>query len=173
MWDFSLVDPDNRRPVDFDVRRLVAAELSSRARAADRRDTCQELLQHYADGRLKLWVTMLALQARHRHRDLFRAGSYLPLHVAHGREEHVLAFARQHEGDVAIVAAPRLALTLMKGREEPPLGSVWGDSKLVLPAEAAGRRFRNIFTGETCVAGDSVLCRELFGFFPLALLALD
>ncbi len=173
MWDFSLVDPDNRRAVDFDLRRHAANELCSRSRTADRRDICQELLQDYRDGRLKLWVTMLALNFRQRHRELFRRGSYLPLHVTRGRDEHVLAFARQHESDIAIVAAPRLSLTLMKGREEPPLGAVWADSELVLPAEAAGRMLRNVLTGESWSAGNSILCRELFGFFPLALLTVD
>src|SRR5208283_4091779 len=121
-----LVDPDNRRPVDFDLRRQLASELCERARGSDLRELCDEMLRDYRDGRLKLWVTMLALNCRRQHQELFRHGAYLPLHVARGREEHVLAFARQHEGDWAIVAAPRLSLTLMKGREEPPLGHAWG-----------------------------------------------
>lgn len=172
-WDFSLVDPDNRRAVDFDSRKQACAELCAQMRAGDLREVCHKLLQDYRDGRLKLWVTMLGLDVRQRHRDLFRTGSYLPLHANHGKDEHVLAFARQHAGDIAIVAAPRLACTLMKGREEAPIGGVWGDSELVLPAEAAGRVLRNVFTGERRPAGNSILCRELFGCFPLALLTVD
>ncbi len=173
MWDFSLVDPDNRRPVNFDLRRQVAAELCGRARSGDLRQVCQELLRDYRDGRLKLWLTMLTLNFRRHHPELFRAGAYLPLHVARGREEHVIAFARHHHGDWAIVAAPRLSYTLMKGREEAPLGPAWGDSELLLPPEISGRRLRNVFTGETFLAEQSFLCRELFGFFPVALLALE
>ena len=173
MFDFSLVDPDNRRPVDFDLRRRAAAGLCARARGEDLRDICQELLQDVTDGRLKLWVTMLTLNFRSSHRALFRLGDYLPLHVNRDRDQHVIAFARQHEGELAITAAPRLSYTIMKGREEPPLGTAWGDSELLLPPEAAGRRLRNVFTGERFVPDKSLLCRELFGCFPVALLALD
>ena len=173
MWDFSLVDPDNRRAVDFDLRKQAGAELCARVRAGGLRDVCEELLRDYRDGRLKLWVTMLGLKFRQRHGELFRAGSYLPLHVSHGKDDHVLALARQHEGEIAIVAAPRLAYTLMKGKEEAPVGSVWNDSELVLPAEVVGRTLRNIFTGERWTAANSILCRELFGFFPVALLAVE
>ena len=172
MWDFSLVDPDNRRPVDFDLRRQTGTYLCARARGEDRRNICKELLQDYTDGRLKFWVTMLTLDVRREHGALFRSGNYLPLQVTRDRDEHVVAFARRHEGELAIAAAPRLALTLMKGKEEPPLGHVWGNSELLLPAEATGRRLRNIFTGEVFAAGGSILCRELFSLFPGALLAL-
>lgn len=173
LWDFSLVDPDNRRPVDFDLRRQLAADLCGRARSNDLRGVCDELLQDYRDGRLKLWVTMLALNFRRQHPDLFRLGTYLPLQATRGREEHVIAFARQHEGESAIVAVPRLSYTLMKGREEAPLGHAWGDSELMLPAEVAGRRLRNILTGERFAAERALLCRELFGHFPVALLTFD
>ena len=67
---------------------------------------------------------------------------------------------------------PRLSYTLMKGKEEPPIGAVWGDSELALPPEAIGRRVRNIFTGESFDVGESILCREVFSNFPVAVLAL-
>ncbi len=173
MWNFSLVDPDNRRPVDFDQRMRAAEELRTRAASEDPSEISQELLENYRDGRIKLWVTMCALNFRRDHRDLFQLGSYLPLEVARGREEHVVAFARRHAGEIAITAIPRLSCTLMKGREEPPIGAVWDESELLLPPEAAGRRLRNRFTGETIVAGSSLLCRKAFARFPLALLSLE
>ncbi|HTV64337.1 MAG TPA: hypothetical protein VMD98_01970, partial [Bryocella sp.] len=173
LWDFSLVDPDNRRPVDFEARLRVGSELCTRARAQDRRDICRELLQDYRDGRLKFWVTMLALHCRRQHQELFRQGSYLPLEATRGREENVIAFARKHGKDLAIVAAPRFSSALMKGREEPPVKYAWNDSELLLPPEIAGCRLRNVFTGETLQADHSLLCREVFGSFPVALLTLD
>jgi (1->4)-alpha-D-glucan 1-alpha-D-glucosylmutase len=173
MWNFSLVDPDNRRPVDFDQRMRAAEELRTRAASEDPAEISQELLKNYRDGRIKLWVTMCALNFRRDHRDLFQLGSYLPLAVARGREEQVVAFARRHAGEIAITAIPRLNCTLMKGRQEPPIGAVWDESELLLPPEAAGRRLRNIFTGETIVAGSSLLCRKAFARFPLALLSLE
>ena len=173
LWDFSLVDPDNRRTVDFDVRTRSAAQLCKRFEAGEEANVSRELLADYRDGRLKMWVTMLGLNFRRQHRELFRAGSYLPLHAEHGREEHLIAFARFYEGDIAIIAAPRLSYTLMKGKEELPMGAAWGDMHLQLPSEVVGQRLRNIFTGERFLAGSSLSCRELFGSFPLALLALD
>ena len=173
MWDFSLVDPDNRRPVDFERRTGAAEELRTRAAIEDLPEICQELLANYRDGRIKLWVTMHALNFRRGHKDLFQLGRYVPLQAARGREEHVVAFARSHAGELAITAAPRLSYTLMKGREQPPIGAVWGESELLLPPEAAGRRWRNIFTGEVFAAGVTLLCREAFACFPVALLAAE
>ena len=97
-------------------------------------------------------------------------GSYVPLQVTHGKEDHVVAFARVHKAEAIVVAAPRLSYTLMKGREEPPIGAVWGDSELSLPPESIGKQLRNIFTGEIFPACKSLLCREVFATFPLALL---
>ena len=169
MWDFSLVDPDNRRPVDFRLRSRVLDELSTRS--GDRIAICQELLREFYDGRIKMWVTMCALNLRLDRKDLFQQGTYVPLQVTHGKEEHVVAFARVHETEAIVIAAPRLSYTLMKGREEPPIGAVWADSELSLPPEATGKQLRNIFTGEIFPAGQSLLCREVFATFPLALLA--
>ena len=173
MWNFSLVDPDNRRPVDFDSRVRAAEELRSRAMTDGAAAVCSDMLKDYRDGRMKLWVTMRALNFRREQTDLFRRGRYLPLQALHGKQEHVVAFARQHAGEVAITAVPRLSLTLMKGREEPPVGAVWNDTALSLPPEAIGKRLRNVLTDEIIHPGQSLLCREIFASFPVALLALD
>jgi len=170
MWRFSLVDPDNRRPVDFDLRMRSAADLSALTPSPD---ICHELLKDYRDGRLKLWTTMNALNVRRQHQSLFRLGTYLPLSATRSREEHVVAFAREHNGDLAIAAAPRFSYTLMRGREEPPIGPAWGDAQLSVPPLAKGRQLRNVFTGEKVAAGRSILCREVFAAFPVALLILD
>ena len=125
------------------------------------------------DGRIKMWVTTRALNFRRNHEELFQSGGYIPLHVTRGREEHVVAFARTTGSRAAITVVPRFAYTLMKGKEEPPIGTVWGDSELVLPPELAGRRIFNIFTGERFNVSDSVLCREIFAKFPVALFDLN
>jgi len=172
MWNFNLVDPDNRRPIDFEVRARAADELRSRSVTEALPAICHDLLRDYRDGRIKLWVTMRALNFRRDQSELFRRGSYLPLEVR-GKEEHVVAFAREHAGEMSITAVPRLSLTLMKGHEEPPLANVWGDTELLLPSQAAGKRWRNVFTDETVTGGQSLLCREVFASFPVALLALE
>jgi (1->4)-alpha-D-glucan 1-alpha-D-glucosylmutase len=119
-----------------------------------------------------MWVTSRTLNFRRQHKDIFQDGSYLPLSIKRGREEHVIAFARRHAGSVVIAAVPRLSYTLMKGKESPPLGAIWGDSEIALPPEAVGRRLHNLFTGESLTSGESILCREVFASFPVALLSL-
>jgi (1->4)-alpha-D-glucan 1-alpha-D-glucosylmutase len=172
LWDFSLVDPDNRRHVDFESRQRLLDRLSPDARERSDVDLCDNMLRNFRDGRLKMWVTSRGLNLRREHKDLFQNGSYLPLRVRRGREEHVVAFARCHSGNATITLVPRLSYTLMKGKEEAPLGAVWGDSELALPPEASGRRLRNVFTGESFEVGESILCREVFANFPVAVLAL-
>ena len=172
LWDFSLVYPDNRRPVDFDLRQRALEQLIGSSQSNDLVGLCQQLLGNYQDGRIKLWVTMQALNFRREHQELFQSGKYVPLYANRGKEEHVVAFARVRHGEAAIVAAPRLSYTLMKGNAEPPLAEAWSDSELVLPPEVRGARWHNIFTGEVLnVAEGAPLCREIFAHFPVALFA--
>ena len=113
------------------------------------------------------------LNLRRDRKELFQRGNYVPLQVSHAKEDHVVAFARVHGAEAIVVATPRLSYTLMKGREEPPIGSVWGDAELSLPPASIGKRLRNVLTGEILTAGQSLLCREVFASFPLALLVLQ
>src|SRR5205823_5608700 len=86
MWDFSLVDPDNRRPVDFSSRIAMLNDLKRRA-------SLPHLLKHWMDGRLKMYVTWKLLNFRRSHADLFLHGEYIPLRVSGTRANHVIAFA--------------------------------------------------------------------------------
>jgi (1->4)-alpha-D-glucan 1-alpha-D-glucosylmutase len=174
MYDFSLVDPDNRRPVDFQVRIHALEDFAKRAHDRDMTRLCDEMLRNYSDSRVKLWVTWRCLSFRNENRELFQSGEYIPLQVLNDKEEHLVAFARVHGGKVAIVAAPRLSYTLMKGVEKPPLGSAWADIEFVLPEEAVGGRLLNVVTGEILKpsSDNSLLCRKVFAHFPVALLSL-
>jgi (1->4)-alpha-D-glucan 1-alpha-D-glucosylmutase len=162
LLDFSLVDPDNRRPVDFDRRRRMMADLHS--------ESIGEMLDNWRDGRAKLWTTVCAMRFRREHARLFQRGRYLPLQATE-KQEHIVAFAREHDREVAVVAVPRLFYTLMKGEMRPPLGAVWGAAELSLPPGYG--EFVNVLTGEHIAAanGRGLLCREVFARFPVALLA--
>ena len=171
LWDFSLVDPDNRRPVDFAVRRQIISEL--RLASVEPNKVCAELLENYQDGRIKMWITMRGLELRREHPELFHKGSYVPLESS-ALNQHLCAFARTYEErgrqEMAIVVAPRFSYTLMAGALKPPIDEVWGDAAIKIPVSAA-QEFENIFTGEQVRANDGfLLCRDLFRSFPVCVL---
>ncbi len=170
MFDFSLVDPDNRRPVDFRLRQGLLDSLHEQESAGG--GFFSELLQHCEDGRIKLWLTGKLLKLRQERRMLFSQGSYVPLPAYGSKEEHVIAFARSYGGESIIVAAPRFAYSLMRGSEAPPLGHVWNDTSLHIDAKVANSGLRNYFTGQTVPVrnGTTLLCSDLFAHLPFALL---
>lgn len=183
VWDYSLVDPDNRRPVDYQRRRTLLAELKDQVTRAgeDRSALARELLDACQDGRIKLYVTYRTLDFRRAHPELFSAGSYLPLSARGEKREHICTFARSLEEETALVIVPRLVVRLTEGIERPPLGEeVWKDTWLTLPHGARGGahtlpRYRNLFTGQVLVAGRrdrtlGVSLAEVFRDFPVALL---
>jgi len=183
LWELSLVDPDNRRPVDYARRADVLREVQECFADAGEHTAkrARDLVMSNADGKVKLYLTYRTLAFRNAHEDLFRDGGYLPLETTGAQQEHLLAFARTPVGSdtgAVIVAVPRLTATLMGGKEKLPLGSAaWGDTALTLPPEAAGTRFRNLFTGEILTAdvtGASASpflpASQVFANFPVALL---
>lgn len=181
LWDFSLVDPDNRRPVDYGRRRELLAELRKRADRSGRElaNLTQELLSHLEDGRIKLFLMYQMLNFRRAHRELFLGGSYHPLEVLGPQQEHVCAFARQSAEQAVVVAVPRLFVRLSAGVEQPPLGkTIWRDTSIVVPPEYAGRGFRNLFTQDVvrsceCEGKPALSVAAIFGGFPVAVLERD
>jgi (1->4)-alpha-D-glucan 1-alpha-D-glucosylmutase len=172
LFDFSLVDPDNRRPVDFELRRRQLRELLEASREEQGISRlCAEMLRDWSDGRLKLWVTHCALHARREYRELFEVGDYVPLQVAGGGERHVVAYARTMGQQMAVVATPRFAYSMLGGEERMPIGEAWGATEIVLPPIPPGPPMKNLLTGEILPAGrQTLLCRDVFASFPLGLL---
>lgn len=138
LWDFSLVDPDNRRPVDYDVRRRLLAGLAGDT-AADL-TLARSLAGDLTDPRCKLFLHARTLELRRRDPELFRLGEYLPLKVTGQRALHLCAFARRLEGRLAVVLAPRLYLKLLgaagttgDGQRLQFGGEIWADTAVQLP----------------------------------------
>jgi (1->4)-alpha-D-glucan 1-alpha-D-glucosylmutase len=151
LWDFSLVDPDNRRPVDYDARRRMLKELKEQIHAAgtDRRKLVRTLLDRKIDGGIKLYVAMMGLEFRRLHGALFSEGEYVPLRIGGAQEHHVLAFARVRDTDTAVIVTPRLVGSLLPDSRTPPLGpSMWRDTWVALPDRCPATRFRNVLSGE-------------------------
>ena len=177
LWDFSLVDPDNRRPVDYDARRAILADLKGRADCPDcGLALAHELLETSDDGRIKLFLTARTLDFRRAHDRLFTDGDYVPLETQGAKAAHVCAYARTVGDEVALIVVPRLIVGLTDGEERPPLGAdTWGDTWLALPADHAGRRYRNHFTGEELTATEcdgavGLPLAAICAHFPVALL---
>jgi (1->4)-alpha-D-glucan 1-alpha-D-glucosylmutase len=168
MWDLSLVDPDNRRPVDYEVRRRALEELQKQAREEGELEVCRAVLRNLSDGRVKLWTTHCALALRTRRAEVFRRGDYVPVAVTKEHAEHLIGFTRGRE---VLAVVPRFAWSLMEGKARLPLGDVWGNGEIVAPA-MANAELRNVFTGEMVRvnAEGAILLRELFAEFPVALL---
>ena len=174
LWAFDLVDPDNRRPVDFQRRRSLLEELRAQfdCPPAARAERARALLENMADGRVKFYVTWRGLNARRKMPALFEAGDYVPLKTAGEHAERLCAFARVHGESASLTLAPRLIAGLATG-DAPPLGeSAWKDTRIELPRRLAGRYY-NIFTGEvlSCNEAGTLRAGAVFEHFPVAILA--
>ncbi|MGV3773188.1 MAG: malto-oligosyltrehalose synthase [Verrucomicrobiales bacterium] len=168
LWDFSMVDPDNRRPVDYQLRQQMLVQINKASPI-----NIRELLQNWQSGAVKMFVIAKALAARKQHAQIFTHGSYKPVAVDGLYKDHICAFARTWNGRSIVVAAPRFIYTLVEGEEKLPVGSIWGDCSLRLPAIENQGRFRNVFTGDMISqsgADGSLKVADLFATFPLALL---
>ncbi len=143
LWDLSLVDPDNRRPVDFAARRALLDAVAELPRTAA---TFAELLAGWPDGRVKLWLVRRLLALRGERPELFERGEYLPLATSGRFADNVIAFARRLDGRIAVVAVARL--TSRVTGDDPrafPLAGLWADTAVSGPLP---RLLRDALTGE-------------------------
>jgi len=161
-WDFSFVDPDNRRPVDFDMRQAAQASEAS----------AQALLADWTSGEVKQYVLSKALTARAARPDLFSRGDYVPLPVSGPRAENVLAFCRHQGDDLAVVAAPVRASAGITGDLPLVDGNYWGDTTLMIDSNLApaSRVLRDAFTGVEHSSIERLPVAGLLNRFPVALL---
>jgi (1->4)-alpha-D-glucan 1-alpha-D-glucosylmutase len=176
LWDFSLVDPDNRRPVDFELRRRHLARLKDSFSGSGNHQPA-ELFDHWQDGMVKMFVAWKILELRHRHRELFDDGTYVPLETTGTHADHVCSFLRQHENRLLLVCIPRLTARLVGQPNVLPVGAdVWGDTGVLLPSGCASESWSNVLTGETVEATPAsedrreAAAANLLRSFPVAVL---
>jgi len=134
IWDYSLIDPDNRRPVDYALRRQMLKSLSSAAP--------EELMQTWPDGRIKLFLTKHILQLRRRHADLFELGEYVPLHASGTFAECCVSFVRRLQENWVAVIAPRVFSRI----GFPPIGEAWQDTAIQFPETFSFKDAHDLFT---------------------------
>jgi (1->4)-alpha-D-glucan 1-alpha-D-glucosylmutase len=168
IWDLSLVDPDNRRPVDYIKRQRIFDQIRGGVSA-------ERLLGSPDQGELKMFVTWRILCFRQQQPALFQRAEYLPLMAEGARARHVVAFARTIGTAEAMVVAPRLLTTLVEDSDLPPIGSqVWQETRLLLPRSARPKTYRNVFTDELLNvqptdSATSIDVSEILSEFPVGL----
>lgn len=173
LWDFSLVDPDSRRPVDFDRRRAMLGELEDRfsCAPAQHAERARLLLEHMEDGDIKFYVTWKGLAVRTQYRSLFATGEYLPLEVRGEHADRICAFARMEGARAVVAVAPRLIGRLVAGPGVPLGSTAWPDTRIVFPTRLA-LVYRNTYTQErvTCDGAGEIRVSDVLRSFPVALL---
>jgi (1->4)-alpha-D-glucan 1-alpha-D-glucosylmutase len=172
LWELSFVDPDNRRPVDYRKRAELLDELKRRERD-DHAALLEDLLLHWQDGGVKLYVIYKALHFRRDQRAVFNDGSYTPLQASGQAAQHICAFERRKDNARAVVVVPRLTAKLINPQNFAA-AEVWQENALMLPDDAPPL-WSNVFTGEKLEVGFSEQKKVLplasvFHEFPVALL---
>ncbi|MGA1844918.1 MAG: malto-oligosyltrehalose synthase [bacterium] len=168
LWDLSLVDPDNRRPIDFKKRMHILKDINARE-ARDLPGLVDELVETREDGRIKLFLVYRVLKARTRLLDAFQHGAYIPIRVEGAHAESVIAFARNHQDAWAISVAPRFLTSLIKEGQCPSGEEVWQDTRLLMP-EGAPSSWINAITGERISHHGPIPLGAILTRFPVALL---
>ncbi len=170
VWNFSLVDPDNRHPVDYGDHVSMLAGIKDDLGRKDRAEFAKELTSSMEDGRIKLYIMYRTLKLRKEMRQVFEKGEYIPLELEGVRPRHVTAFARRFLNSMFMVAVPRFLAKILL-LPDSRFDGIWEDTMLILPAGAGEGDYTNIFTGEVLTGHGPVLsCSDIFRNFPVALL---
>ena len=174
LWDLSLVDPDNRRPVDFDQRLNYLKEIKSKTKTKSKSKSgllgyIEDLLKTPEDARIKLFLIYRALQTRREYLELFQRGSYEKLTVQGSLKSHVIAFSRELGDMRAIVIVPRLLTTLVKEGEYPLGEQVWHETR-ILQSPGSSAVLQDVLTGQEIQGEETLWLKEILTHFPVALL---
>ncbi|VVM64570.1 Maltooligosyl trehalose synthase [Pseudomonas fluorescens] len=159
-WDFTLVDPDNRRPVDY-AHRQQALQIPL---------DLPDLLANWHDGRIKQTLIARTLNLRAEHAELFQRGSYQALEVLGSEAHRVLAFVRSHNEKRAIVIVPIRCAELLDNAAEPQVGALqWGDTRIKLPFTAPNEHLKGLFSSVAVTENMELMISAALGDFPVNL----
>ncbi|MEO1561679.1 MAG: malto-oligosyltrehalose synthase, partial [Cyanobacteria bacterium J06632_19] len=168
LWDLSLVDPDNRRPVNFSIRQKYLEEIKSQ-NEAHLLDYIAQLLETPEDARVKLFLIYKALQTRKEFLDLFQRGTYEKLTIVGSLKSHIVGFSRELGEQKVIIIAPRFFSSLVEIGEYPFGEKVWQETRIVAPADST-TVWQDVFTGKIIEGEDALWVRDILQNFPVALL---
>jgi len=176
IWDFSLVDPDNRRPVDFPARVALLADMRDRIANGDLAALARDLVSRWEDGGIKLYTIHRALGCRRQTPDLFQVGDYVPLRTGGTSGDRVVAFARRGPTGAVVTMVPRLVAPVTDAGARLPLGPVaWSDTVVFLPSVLSEAPYVNLFTGSEIrtvgsEGGPAFRVADVLKDFPVGLL---
>lgn len=165
LWDLCLVDPDNRRPVDYEIRHKALASFAGRAPE----DLVKELWRQRKDARIKLWLTRQLMQLRKEQCELFTYGEYLPLKTEGTFGKHILAFARKHKNTWLVVALP---VGIARLQQSVDAAFDWKDTKIVLPQQVQ-EEWEQLLIPKKGKQQEGIRAQEIFGVLPFALLRMQ
>ena len=171
LWDYHLVDPDNRAPVDFPIRRTALQSLINRAKE-DTSGVASELLANWTDGRIKLYIIWKALTCCRQHPSLFKEGDFLPLECSGPRSQQIISFLRRGASTQVLVILPRWLAKLPQPANERL--EFWKETSVRLPPDSPVT-WRNIFTQRTIdrTGGHMMPVGRVFEHFPPAMMSPD
>ncbi len=173
-WDFSLVDPDNRRAVDYEKRKQML-ETIHEGMDKNLPELLNQMVQSPEDGRIKMYITTKLLHLRKAHQTLFSKGTYIPLKVIGSAQNQIIAYAWQQANKVVVVLATRFVSALLPTPSLVIDPIAWEGTKVLLPKEVAATSFVDLFTQTTittemCDNEAALDLKTIFKTLPLALL---
>jgi malto-oligosyltrehalose synthase len=167
-WDFSLVDPDNRRPVDYELRQQLMNELEAQANE-EHENLMSHLWENRYSAKIKLWLTHALLNERKENDKFFAHAEYIPLTVDGEYASNVLAYARHLQNNWYVIAVPLHLACLCKQQQQEILAVDWKDTRIVLPTEAP-TSYQHLFLKKAGTHQKEIALKEIFKCLPLAVL---
>lgn len=168
LWDFSLVDPDNRRPVDFAWRQGALQDIQQRSKS-NILELIADLVEYIKDGRIKLFLIARSLAARNANLELFQQGSYIPLDVLGEHQDRIVAFARHTRQQTAIAIVPRFLTHLVEPGILPLGEKIWEDTRIIIP-QGLRSAWKDAITDAEIPESDTIYIGQALAHFPVALL---
>lgn len=168
LWDLSMVDPDNRRDVDFEKRKVYLEEIKNKSKN-DILKLLTELSHNKEDGKIKLFLTYKALKAKNENIELFQNGEYIPLHAEGKYADHIIAFARKLDGKYVIAITPRFLTEIISPEEYTFAHEVWENTELILPDDFPDQ-WNDYLSEQDINNGNRLNINNVFLNFPVAML---
>jgi (1->4)-alpha-D-glucan 1-alpha-D-glucosylmutase len=167
LWDLNLVDPDNRRQIDFETRKKHLESIKQKEQEPNK--LIEELLSNPSDGRIKMFTIYKALHTKKDNPALFRYGDYLPIQIEGAFNSNIIAFARHYEHEWAIIVVPRFLTEVVKEGRWPLEKKTWEDTSFSFNANHT-KKWKNVFTDENITPEGRFMIGDVLKEFPVALL---